>query len=77
MTALAAAVLARRVWYAAVGVTHAHCPDDCEHPQPFLLNGTMYCGRCWFVYKQLNPMIPCRPSACAEKQTPAASGKQD
>lgn len=40
---------------------HYHCLHECEHPQPFEYFGVMWCGRCFFVYKALCPMILCIP----------------
>lgn len=53
-------------WCAALGVTHAHCPWDCEHPQPFCLQpGQLVCGRCWHVAGERTEMVPCTPEVCA------------
>ena len=51
-------------WCEARGVTHAHCPDGCEHPQPFILEGVLVCGRCYFVYREVVAMVPCTPEYC-------------
>lgn len=49
------------------GVTHFHCPDGCEHPQPFMDDeGDYLCGRCFFVYGRMTPMVPCTPDICDE-----------
>jgi hypothetical protein len=47
-------------WYARHYATHAHCKFECEHPQPFVWRGVLYCGRCWFVDKILTRMTPCQ-----------------
>lgn len=52
-------------WCQALGVTHAHCIYDCEHPQPFiLLPGVLVCGRCWFICGERTEMVPCTPEVC-------------
>lgn len=53
-------------WCAEHTCSHGHCPLDCEHPQPFVANGTLYCGRCWFRDSQLTEMIPCKPHVCLD-----------
>jgi hypothetical protein len=54
-------------WCEAGGCTHAHCPDDCPHPQPFVApDGRLLCGRCWFKYGEETEMIPCTPEICGE-----------
>jgi hypothetical protein len=52
-------------WYTAHGCHHAHCPDGCEHPQPFMAGpGRLLCGRCWFKYGEEVEMVPCGPEVC-------------
>jgi hypothetical protein len=52
-------------WYAERNCWHAHCPEDCEHPQPFLTSdGRLLCGRCWVMEQRVSEMIPCTPDAC-------------
>lgn len=51
-------------WYVRNNCTHAHCPDDCEHPQPFMFNNRFICGRCYFKYNDIVEMIPCTPEVC-------------
>lgn len=46
--------------------THYHCPDNCEHPQPFKAQGKVYCGRCWFKYGEITEMELCTPETCNE-----------
>jgi hypothetical protein len=46
-------------WYAEHGVYHAHCPDGCEHPQPFILDGKLVCGRCAIKFGEVVEMEPC------------------
>lgn len=51
---------------------HAHCPLDCEHPQPFqALDDSekrmrWWCGRCAAKFGLLTEMVPCAPPYCAE-----------
>jgi hypothetical protein len=51
-------------WCKQRGVTHAHCFYFCEHPQPFILNGKLVCGRCYFVYGEVSEVVPCTPENC-------------
>lgn len=53
-----------RDWYAEQGVTHAHCPCGCEHPQPFILNGKLVCGVCAIQDGKICEMVPCTPDVC-------------
>jgi hypothetical protein len=54
-------------WCLQRGVTHAHCPDGCEHPQPFVdATGTLLCGRCAAVYGERTAMVPCLPEVCGD-----------
>jgi hypothetical protein len=43
---------------------HYHCPEECEHPQPFILGELLLCGRCWFRDGELTPMVECSPEVC-------------
>ena len=59
---------------------HAHCPEGCEHPQPFrasllpeyaaefphLTPGVEVelCGRCWHRFHEATVMVPCTPETC-------------
>ena len=43
---------------------HGHCPEDCEHPQPFIHDGQLYCGEHWVLGGVLCEMIPCTPENC-------------
>jgi hypothetical protein len=45
---------------------HDHCPDGCEHPQPFADpdTGRRYCGRCWCVFGELVEVVPCTDDVC-------------
>ena len=53
-------------WYQKHGCDHAHCPFDCEHPQPFLLaDGRLVCGRCAILDHVISEMIPCTPDICS------------
>ena len=51
-------------WCRAHNCTHAHCPCGCEHPQPFVSDGALYCGKCFHDDNQLCAMIPCIPENC-------------
>lgn len=52
-------------WCKANGVTHGHCPEGCEHPQPFGLDdGRLVCGRCAHKYGELVEILPCTPELC-------------
>lgn len=63
--AIGAAREAKARWYRTNNCSHAHCPFACEHPQPMLGdNGTLLCGRCWFVEQRLTIMQPCIPGVC-------------
>lgn len=53
-------------WCDNEGVSHAHCPLECEHPQPFTSDGKLYCGKCWFDSWTLTEMVPCTPEVCNE-----------
>jgi hypothetical protein len=44
--------------------THYHCPNECEHPQPFTHEGKRYCGRCWVLGDKLVEVILCTPETC-------------
>lgn len=43
---------------------HLHCPEGCEHPQPFTIGELTLCGRCFFVDDELTPMVPCTEEIC-------------
>lgn len=51
-------------WYEEHGCAHAHCPDDCEHPQPFMDGDDLICGRCAAKYGERTVMVPCIPPLC-------------
>jgi len=52
-------------WCKAHGCDHAHCPYDCEHPQPFCLDdGRLVCGRCAIIDHEIVEMVPCTPEHC-------------
>jgi|GraSoiStandDraft_4_1057263.scaffolds.fasta_scaffold2817339_2 hypothetical protein len=54
-------------WCEAKGVTHAHCPRGCWHPQPMLVwDGRLLCGRCWHVDGAMTEMVPCQPETCPD-----------
>jgi hypothetical protein len=53
-------------WYERHGCSHAHCPNECEHPQPFMLDdGRVVCGRCAILDQELVDMLPCTPETCS------------
>ena len=58
--------IAKAAWYAEHGCHHAHCPNECESPQPILAEGKMYCGRCWFEDDAEVEMTPCNPETCLD-----------
>lgn len=45
---------------------HAHCPYDCEHPQPMLDGGDLICGKCLHDSdgEEIVKMVPCTPEIC-------------
>jgi hypothetical protein len=51
-------------WCLLTGCKHGHCPYDCEHPQPFILDGRLLCGRCAAKDDELIDMIPCTLEDC-------------
>jgi hypothetical protein len=53
-----------REWYERHDCTHAHCPFDCEHPQPILDGDELLCLRCLTFEGRRTPMIPCTPETC-------------
>jgi hypothetical protein len=58
------------VWCINRGVTHAHCPMGCEHPQPFVAwtdTSKLLCGRCYFKFGMLTEMEPCVPEFCKDR----------
>jgi hypothetical protein len=57
--------MTKREWYDAHHVDHAHCPDDCWHPQPFMDGDDLICGRCFLIHKMRTVMIPCTPEICS------------
>ena len=62
-----ALVLTYSDWCEAKGVSHAHCPLACWHPQPMLgADGRLLCGRCWHVDGKETEMVPCVPETCPD-----------
>ncbi len=60
-------------WCLANGYDHAHCPQGCEKPGPFVLaDGRLICGRCAVKYGEEVEMVPCVPEVC-EKWPPPTS----
>jgi hypothetical protein len=53
-------------WCRENGVSHAHCPRLCEHPQPFVEGGRLYCGKCEADDGVLTECVPCVPGLCGE-----------
>ena len=51
-------------WCKRHSCTHAHCPFDCEHPQPGIYDGELLCRRCLIVEGRRTVMIPCTPAVC-------------
>lgn len=51
-------------WYKANACTHAHCPMDCEHPQPFMDGVDLICCRCCVYEDRRSVMVPCGPAMC-------------
>jgi hypothetical protein len=47
-----------RQFCAQHAVTHGHCPDKCDKPQPQLRDGAVVC--CWCSA----PIVPCKPELC-------------
>ncbi len=43
---------------------HSHCPDRCEHPQPFLYADKLVCGRCLIRFGEVVEMVPCTTEIC-------------
>lgn len=58
---------AKQKWYKDHYCDHAHCPLDCEHPQPFLDGSRLLCGRCFVIFGIESEMLPCTPDICDEK----------
>ncbi len=58
------------VWCASHKTTHGHCPEGCEHPQPFavVMSGEteprLICGRCWIIERTVTEMVPCVEGVC-------------
>lgn len=55
-------------WYDWHQCTHAHCPQGCDHPQPFLWADKLLCGRCYFTEGVYTEMIPCRDEEHCDHQ---------
>lgn len=53
-------------WCKVNNSSHAHCPNDCEHPQPFVVDGELYCGRCAVYENELIEMVACDIKTCGE-----------
>lgn len=57
------------MWCIERGVSHAHCPLGCEHPQPFIPfadTSRLLCGGCYFVDNRITDMAPCLPETCRD-----------
>ena len=46
-------------WCVQNHCSHAHCPQGCWHPQPFLYQGRLFCGQCEALAGLLTEMAPC------------------
>lgn len=53
-------------WCEENGTHHGHCPLGCEHPQPFVHQGRLICGRCFFKHGDITEMVPCTPDTCEQ-----------
>lgn len=55
-------------WMIKNDCDHGHCPNDCDHPQPFWNDqvNALICGRCAFKFNEVMEMIPCTPINCDE-----------
>jgi hypothetical protein len=52
-------------WCQARGVTHAHCPCNCQDPRPFLsVTGLLICGACWDRSAVWCAMVACTTEGC-------------
>jgi len=53
-------------WYQQNGCEHAHCPYDCDHPQPIMDGEKLICASCLHASqgKAFVEMIPCTPDVC-------------
>ncbi len=51
-------------WCRTRGVTHAHCPRGCEHPQPVAVGDRLLCGRCLILFGEEVECLPCGPETC-------------
>lgn len=58
--------MTRQKWYAEHKCRHAHCPKECENPQPFMLTGELVCGRCAIMFGEVTKMIPCTHETCGK-----------
>lgn len=48
------------------GSDHANCPYHCEHPQPFMWDGKLCCGKHWHDDGELIEMQACTPEFCED-----------
>lgn len=55
-----------REWRQHFQCSHGHCPCGCDHPQPFIDDGILYCGACLVRAGEYCQMTPCRPPYCEE-----------
>jgi hypothetical protein len=49
-------------------MSHYHCPDGCEKPQPQEYLGILVCGRCLHKYNEALPVVPCTPQICPNEK---------
>lgn len=53
-------------WCIKNDCTHGHCPNGCEHPQPFFNDHSLdlICGKCYHDLGNVVSMIPCNKEIC-------------
>jgi len=51
-------------WYKEHNCDHAHCPRDCEKPQPSLIGNRLLCMKCYILEGIESEMAPCTPATC-------------
>lgn len=64
-SALGAALDVYDQWCEDRGASHAHCPLECDHPQPFIHDGKLVCGCCLIMGGIVTEMVPCTPEVCS------------
>lgn len=54
-------------WYKKNNCEHAHCPLECDKPQPSIgPDGELYCMRCLCLFGIETKMVPCTPDICID-----------